>query len=140
MLSRVVENAFRGMALARAADAMLRALGGQEITLLFPAIPLPDDPAAQLGLADPGVEEVKLAPVILRNLPFNGGETRRRIEFLMPAQAIAEKMEVRQAATAQAFFEAALGIVHESLLLRIEKISAEFFAGTAYLYRVTAVE
>ena len=44
------------MAVARAAEAMLRALGGAEISLVFPLLQMPNDPSAELGLMDPGVE------------------------------------------------------------------------------------
>lgn len=43
-----------GMALVRAADAMLRSLGGSEIRLLLPLFQIGADPGAQLGLTDPG--------------------------------------------------------------------------------------
>jgi hypothetical protein len=138
MLTTSVENTFRGMALVRAAEAMMRALGGEEIILLFPAISLPSDPAAQLGLADPGVEQVQISPVVRRTLLFENDSTARRFEYLMPATAIAQQMERRSAASAQAFFDAALGILHDGVLFRIEKATTEYFAGTAYLYRVIA--
>ena len=75
-----------GMALVRAAEAMLRSLGGSEIRLLLPlfqSAPI----LRQLGLADPGIEEVMLSPVVVRNLadrqhrppPATGiPDTRRR--------------------------------------------------------------
>src|SRR5436305_4931180 len=100
MLSPSAENAFRGIALVRAADAMLRALGGEEITLLFPAIALPDDPAAQLGMADPGVEHVPIGPAVRRALLSESAGTARRFEFLFPATAVAQHMQACQAATA----------------------------------------
>jgi len=138
MLTSSVENAFRGMALVRAAEAMMRALGGEEITLLFPAISLPNDPAAQLGLADPGVEQVQISPVVRRALLFDNESTARRFEYLMPAAVVLPLIEKRSAPSAQEFFDAALGILHQGVLLRIERITTEYFAGTAYLYRVIA--
>ena len=50
-----------GNALVRAAEAMLRALGGAEVTFLFPLLQLPEDSSAELGMVDPGVEEVRLS-------------------------------------------------------------------------------
>jgi hypothetical protein len=126
------------MALVRAADAMLRSLGGQELSLMFPVVTLPDDPAAQLGLADPGVEQLQLAPVVMRNLRAESHGSCVRFEFLIPASVVLSKMEDRRVATPNALFESALGIVHEGRLLRIEKVDTEWFAGIAYLYRVTA--
>ena len=135
-----VHGTARGMALVRAADAMLRSLGGEEVSLLFPLSTMPDDPAAQLGLVDAGVEEVTLSPVVVRNLRAETQGTRMLLEFLMPASAVASKVESRQATSAQAFFDSAMGVAYEGRLLRIEKVSTEFFAGTAYLYRVTTGE
>ena len=69
------------MALVRAADAMLRSLGGSEIKLLLPLFQIGGDAGAQLGLSDPGVEEVLLSPVVVRNLPTESTGPRRRLEF-----------------------------------------------------------
>ncbi len=57
-----------GTALVRAAEAMLRALGGAEVTFLFPLLQLPEDSSVELGMVDPGVEEVRFSPVVVRNL------------------------------------------------------------------------
>ena len=46
-----------GYAAARAADAMLRTLGGTSVVLLFPAAGIPADAVGGLGLIDPGVEQ-----------------------------------------------------------------------------------
>jgi hypothetical protein len=129
-----------GIALVRAADAMLRSLGGQEISLLIPQASLPSDAVAQIGLVDPGVEEVKLAPVVILNLLTSNSGPRRRVEFLVPASAITDQLSSRNVASAQAFFDEALGILHDGELFHIEGITTEYFASTAYLYRVVAVE
>ena len=55
-----------GAAAARAADAMLRTLGGTEVVLLFPAAGMPGDEVAGLGLVDPGVVQAVIGPVIVR--------------------------------------------------------------------------
>ena len=138
MLESAAQGTARGMALVRAADAMLRSLGGQELSLLFPMVTFPEDPAAQLGLADPGVEEVQLAPVVIRNLRAESRGTRVRFEFLVPASVVWSKVEERHVSSPEALFELALGIAHDGRLLRIEKFDTEWFAGIAYLYRVTA--
>ncbi len=140
MLPSELQESARGIALTRAAEAMLRSLGGEEVALLFPMSSLPDEPAAQLGLADPGVEELRISPVIVRNLHRETNGTRWLLEFLMPGSTVRSSMESRHAATAQAFFESALGIAYEGHLLRIQTVNTEFFAGTAYLYRVKAGE
>jgi hypothetical protein len=100
-------------ALIRAADAMLHALGGNEISLVFPLVSLPNDPSGQLGLADPGVQQVTFSPVVVRSLTT---------------------------ASAEALFEGALGVTYDGDLFHIEDVITEYFGGTPYLYRVTAVE
>lgn len=124
----------------RAADAMLRSLGGEEISLLLPLSAMPGDPAAQLGLADPGVEEVRISPVIARNLPTDNSGPRRRVEFLVPASGIAKALAEHNFADAEKFMSATLGIVYEGEMLHIEGFTAECFGAGAYLYRVVGVE
>lgn len=127
-------------ALVRAAEGMMRALGGTEILLVLPLMQLPDDPSAQLGLVDPGVEQVALSPVVVRNLPTESNGPRRRMEFLIAGSAVDAELSSRNVASAADFFESALGLSYDNEMLHIEGFTQEDFAGTAYLYRVTAVE
>jgi hypothetical protein len=129
-----------GVALLRAADAMLRALGGAEVSLLLPAVAIAGDTSAQLGLVDPGVEEVKISPVVVRNLPTENNGPRRRLELLLPASGVAAEATARNFASGQALLDASLGIIHQGELLHIEGSKTEYFAGTIYLYRVVAVD
>ncbi len=127
------------MTLVRAAEAMLRSLGGSEVRLLLPLFTAAGD-LSQLGLADPGVEEVMLSPVVARNLPTNNIGPRRRVEFLIPAAALTEELSSRNVASAEAFFQGVMGVVYDSDLFHIEDFSTEYFGGMAYLYRVVGVE
>ncbi len=129
-----------GNAVLRAADAMLRALGGSEISILLSAVNLADDTSAQLGIADPGVEQVPLSPVVARNLPIQNNGPRRRLEFLVPASAASDAATARNFASGQALFDGCLGLLYQSELFHVEGVTTEYFAGTAYLYRVIAVE
>ena len=129
-----------GSAISRTAEAMLRALGGSEIGLLLPIVLMPDDPGAQLGLVDPGVEEVKLSPVAVRNLPTESTGPRRRLEFLVPATIVLAELQERNVASARALFGGALGINYDNELFHMESFQPEYFGGTAYLYRLVAVE
>lgn len=129
-----------GVAVLRAADAMLRALGGEEISMLLPLSAMPGDPAGQLGLADPGVEEVKISPVIVRYLPTENSGPRRRVEFLVPASGIATALLAHDFAGAEQLIDATLGIAYEGELFHIEGFKSEYFGGVAYLYRVIGVE
>jgi len=129
-----------GAAVVRAADAMLYALGGDEITVVFPLVALPNDPSAQLGLVDPGVQQVTFSPVVVRSLTTPSTGPRRRLEFLISSSAVSEAVVSQNAASAEALFESALGVTYDNDLFHIEDVLTEYFAGTPYLYKVTAVE
>jgi hypothetical protein len=129
-----------GTAVLRAADAMLHALGGDAISLVLPLVAMPNDPSAQLGLVDPGVQEVKFCPVVARSLPTSNSGPRRRMEFLLSGSAVAAAVVAQNVASAHALFDSALGLSHDGGLLHIEGITTEYFAGMAYLYRLVAVE
>ena len=51
---------------ARAADVLLRAMGGRSVRLRMPAPAVPADPTEQLGLATPEFQDIALAPVVCR--------------------------------------------------------------------------
>ena len=59
-----------GAALVRAADAMLPALGGDTVSLLLPATAMAGDAAGQLGLVDPGVQEILILPPVMREIDY----------------------------------------------------------------------
>lgn len=129
-----------GTALMRAADAMLRALGGDEITLVVPLPASSGDVASQIGLADPGVQRVMLTPVVVRTLPAPASGPAQRLELWVSVAAVANAVQEQGLASAEALFSAALGIEYQGALFRVERTSADYFAGAAYLYRVVVVE
>src|SRR5689334_19727701 len=129
-----------GAALVRAADAMLRALGGETVSLLLPATAMAGDAGGQLGLLDPGVQEVLISRVVVRPLETGALGPRRRIEFTLPASVVGEQLPRLGMGTAEDLFNAVLGLRHGAELLHVETVIPESFAGTACFYVVTAVE
>jgi hypothetical protein len=129
-----------GDALVRAANAMLTALGGDEVSLLLPATATASDSAGQLGLVDPGVQNVNVSPVVARNLPTTNLGPTRKIEFTLPASALVVQLPTLGLGSVEDLFAAALGLVYDDDLFHIEAVVTENFAGTAYFYVVTAVE
>lgn len=127
----------RGLAFVRAADAMLQALGGGGVRVLFPGAST-GTAGEELGMTVPPVEEVEVAPVCRVGAAAASGQ--RRIEFLFSAAGLARHLEARGSGSAQEFFNASLGIVEGDTLMRIESVVTETFAGTPYLHRVVAVE
>ena len=124
----------------RAADALLRALGGDQIALVLPIPTETGSDSTQLGLTDPGIQQLTISPVVVRTLPAPNTGPRVRLEFLISASAVANAVDAEGAESAQALFGLALGIQHQADLFHIESVSTEYFAGTPYLYRVVAVE
>jgi hypothetical protein len=131
--------AIAGTAVMRAADALLRALGADQIGLVLP-LPESASDSLQLGLTDPGVQQVMIAPVVVRTLPAPTTGPRVRLEFMISASAIANAVAAEGLESAEALFDAALGIQYQADLFHIENVSTDYFAGTAYLYRVVGVE
>jgi hypothetical protein len=128
-----------GAAAVRAADAMLRTLGGTEVILLFAAAGLPAGALAELGLVDPGVEQALISPVIVRELTTETSGPRRRIEVLAGQAAMAQQVSQRNVASADVLFETALGLVYSGEVFHIQGFVVERIAGVAYLYRVAAM-
>ncbi|MGA8429704.1 MAG: hypothetical protein WB729_07775 [Candidatus Sulfotelmatobacter sp.] len=129
-----------GAALVRAANAMLTALGGDQVTLLLPATATASDAAGQLGLVDPGVQAIIIGPAVVHTLPVGNLGPRRRLEFTLPASVIDAQLPTLGIGTGEEFFNAALGLMYDADLFHIEAVVTENFAGTAYFYVVTAVE
>jgi len=119
---------------------MLTALGGDQVSLLLPATATAGDTAGQLGLVDPGVQNVVITPVVTQNLPTGNSGPMRRIEFTLPASVIEAQLPSLGMGTAGELFAAALGLMYDGDLFHVEAIVTENFAGTAYFYVVTAVE
>jgi hypothetical protein len=135
-----MEGGICGAALARTAHALLKALGGEAISLLLPATAMASDAAGQLGLVDPGVQEVLIAPVVMRELTTGNLGPRRRVEFTLPASAIFDQLPGLGMGSAEDLFRVVLGLNYGSDLFHIETVVPESFAGTVCLYVVTAVE
>src|SRR5258707_13990333 len=129
-----------GTAVMRAADAMLRALGGDQIGLVLPLPTETSNASFQLGLADPGAQQVTLSPVVVRSHAAPNQGPLRRLEFLLSASAVGDVVEAQGAVSADALFDAALAIQYQADLFHIESMSTDYFAGVAYLHHVVAVE
>jgi hypothetical protein len=129
-----------GAAVVRAANAMLSALGGDQVSLLLPATATASDAAGQLGLVDPGVQDVVIAPVVARTLPTTNLGPMRRVEFTLPASVLEAQLPSLGMASVENLFNTVLGLVYDGDLFHVEGVVTENFAGTAYFYVVTAVE
>jgi hypothetical protein len=129
-----------GSAVLRAADALLRALGKDSVSLLLPATAMASDAAGQLGLVDPGVQEVMISPVMAREVRTGNPGPRRRIEFTLPASAIAAQLPSLGMGSAENLFSAVLGANHKGNLFHVESVVPESYSGTVCFYVVSCVE
>ena len=129
-----------GAGMRRMADAMLKALGGETVSLVLPAMAMAGDAAGQLGLVDPGVQEVFISPVLARELATGNVGPRRRVEFTLPASAVVNALPSLGMASGDDLFKALIGLNYGNELFHIEKVVPESMAGTVCLYVVTAVE
>ena len=110
------------------------------MSLLLPGTAMASDAAGQLGLVDPGVQDVIVTPVVARNLPTGNLGPARRIEFTLPASALEAQLPTLGMGSVENLFDSALGLVYDGDLFHIEVVVTENFAGTACFYVVTAVE
>ena len=129
-----------GAALVRAANAMLAALGGDQVSLLLPASAMASDAAGQLGLLDPGVQQVVITPVVAHPVQTTNQGPVRRVEFTLPASALEAQLPSLGMGSVEELFNAVMGLLYDGDLFHIEAVVTENFAGTAYFYVVTAVE
>jgi|SRR6266498_1500910 len=129
-----------GSALVRAADALLKALGRDGVRLVLPATATAGDAGGQLGLVDPGIQEVSISPVVTRELTTGNLGPRRRIEFTLPASAIANELPSLGMGSGEDLFKSLIGLIYGSELFHVESVVPESFAGTVCFYVVTAVE
>ena len=126
--------------LLRMANALVKALGGESVSVLLPATAMTADSAGQLGLVDPGVQEVILSPAVSRELSTGNVGPRRRVEFTVAASAVERALPELGMGSADDFFRAALAIKYGGDLFHLEKVVPESFGGAAYFYVLTAVE
>src|SRR5690349_2582682 len=103
-----------GAGFVRAADALLKALGGETVSLILPGGSTASDAGGMLGLADPGVQQVLISPVVVRHLTTSNLGPRRRIEFTLPASGITAQLSELGMGTADDLFAAALGLKYGS--------------------------
>src|SRR5882672_7751743 len=92
-----------GIALARATESLLRALGGDDIHVLFP-LPMAPDSSAQLGLTAPAVNELTIAPAAARSLSSDNHQGRLRMQFLFAAAVMDTILQEQGTESVEMFF------------------------------------
>jgi hypothetical protein len=126
----------RQPALARAVNSMMRALGGACVTLRTP-LASPDGVNRELGIAASLYQEMQVAPVIVRKL--NEKDGRQQIEVLISASVIDGITPAVGIADKLSFLRSVEQVVFAGETFAVTDVSADRFAGVAYLFHVTAV-
>lgn len=125
-----------GRAAVRAAEALLRVLGGTRVS--FRVMAATAGSGADLGLSCAAAQEVELAPVVVRCAGSESG--RRRYELLVSAAAVAQACARCEMDDSLAFFAAVVSVEHRGVNLRVERHEGEEHGGTTYLHRVMVTE
>jgi hypothetical protein len=122
---------------ARAADVLLRALGGRTVMLRMPAPAAAADVTEQLGIATPVFQDLPLAPAVYRKARAILAEGKpAKSELLVSATAIEKMVGSLAYASASVLFANAYGVLADDELLEIVSASPEEAFGEPYVYRL----
>lgn len=119
-----------GEAAQRAADAMLRSLGGTRVIVRTKA-PAGTDDASQMGLVAPDFQDVVLEPVVVR--PVSAG-----VQMMISARSVETATGAKDASLGRALFAECFGIVVDGVVMRVLSCVTNELFGAVYLYRITA--
>lgn len=120
----------------RAADALLRSLGGSSVRLRLAGQPCAAD-SDQVGLGNGPYVELALSPAVFRCTRAamkDGGEIEW--ELLLSAGAVEAQMSALQLDSAEALFAQAVDLAVGTKTFLIEAISGSEMNGQVYLYRI----
>jgi len=124
-------------AAARAADVLLRAMGGRTVMLRMPAPAVPADVTEQLGIATPMFQDLPLRPVVYRKARATVAEGKAaKWEMLVSASVIENLVGSLTYASASVLFAAAFGVLSDDELLEIVSATEEQVFGQPYVYRL----
>lgn len=122
---------------ARAADALLRALGGNVVMLRVPGNAMAAQDAEQLGLGEPQFEEIAIGPAVYRRVMATKADGKgERAELLVSATTVLKIVGSLGYSSTSVLFAQAAGVVVNGTLLQIVGASSSEIFGQPYLYRL----
>ena len=122
----------------RAADAMVRALGGTQITLRI-ADASAGDTNSQIGLTPPMSEDLQISPALVRTIaPAANGS--KRIEVTLSAKAVKPLADQYGVDDIPTWLLTAEGILFRDKLMHIDTVIGDHLGGMDYLYHIMATE
>ena len=130
-------------AAVRAADTLLRSVGGAQVFLRAPAPANPDDDGEQLGLAIPQFQDSPLFPVVYRRVRpkivsnlDNAPNKPAQYELLISASAVNALIGPQAFDSAETLFAVAFGVLIDGNLMQIISATTSEIGGAPYLYRL----
>ena len=132
----------RQPALVRAVNAMMQALGGASVRLRIP-VASASGIQRELGIVASAYQEVQVAPVVVRAAEETADARRNahitQIEVLISPTALDAITPAVGVADGSTFLRNVEQIVYGERVFSVTDVSADRFAGVAYLYHVMAV-
>ena len=120
----------------RAADSLLRSLGGFSVALQIPAVSAGGD-ASEIGITPQTYQQLPLSPALFRRVRTALIEGQaEKFELMVSASSVEAQVGALQLASADALFAQAAGFAVNGRLLLIEAVAAPEAFGQAYLYRM----
>lgn len=124
-------------AAVRAADVLLRSVGGRVVLLRLPAPGVAGDASEQLGLAVPEFQDVELAPVVFRRARGRVAEGKGASwELLVSATAVSGVVGSLGYSAASVLFAVAYGVELDGVLMEIVSATESEVGGVPYVYRL----
>jgi len=125
---------------------MMRALGGASVRLRTP-VASASGVARELGIDTSAYQETQLGPVIVREVTAAATSADKnvrptqasQIEVLISSSVLDALTPAVGQSDGLSFLQQVEQIVYEDLVFAVTAVSADRFAGVAYLYHVTAV-
>jgi hypothetical protein len=124
-------------AAVRAADALLRGVGGRAVLLRMPSPATVGAVAEQLGLATPEFQDVELAPVVFRKSRATVAEGKAaKWELMVSATAVETLVGSLGYSAASVLFTTAFGVLIDGVLMEIVSATESETSGAPYVYRL----
>ena len=128
-----------GLAATRSAEALIRTMGATSVQFCFPLAASATGDGAQLGLSQPQMEEITVAPVLLRALQIPEA-FKSECELVIAASTLGEIVEQRAAGDVAGLLVQLATIRWNAKAFRVTKVDSELFAGSEYLYHLQVME
>jgi len=120
----------------RAADALLRSLGGSSVKLRLPTLPCASD-GDQLGMGVGGYQDLVLSPAVFRRVRATVKEGEEGSwELLLSASAVMKQVSEMQMQSAEVLFEQALAVMVGERSFVLRAVSSSEVFGQEYMYRL----